>query len=149
MCQAIRFTIHNQSITVNFADPNPCVPVLMRNGNLQIIPWGNPSKIHSFFPPGSTVHINDLRLDKLRYFHPRAVSILCQAYMLLDENNHERWFDLETQNKHGLKAITTRVNDKDRVYIVVRSAELLDHGGFNQWPIPTFINDKTHIKDRK
>lgn len=149
MCQAIRFTIHNQSITVNFADPNPCVPILMRNGNLQIAPWGNPSKIHSFFPPGSTVHINDLRLNKLRHHQPRTVAIICDAYMLLDENNNENWFELDGKSKHGLKATTATVNDKDRVYVVVRSPELLDQEGFKEWPLPTFVRDKTHIKDKK
>ena len=69
--------------------------------------------------------------------------------MLLDENNNEKWFDLEGKGKHGLKATIATVNDKDRVFVIVRSSELLDQEGIEEWPFPTFISDKTHVKDRK
>ncbi|MBN46283.1 MULTISPECIES: hypothetical protein [unclassified Methylophaga] len=149
MCQAIRFTIHNQSITVNFTDPNPCVPILMRNGNLQIMPWGNPSEIHSFYPPGATIHIDELRMNKFRHHHPRSVSISCNAYMLIDEKNQHRWFELDGKSQQGLKAVTATVIDKDRIYILMRTSELLDQEGFKEWPVPTFLGGYVHPKNRK
>ncbi len=76
MCQAIRFTINDHLITVKLTDSNPCVPVIMRSGNIMLMPWGNPSGLIPLFPPGGTLHRDHVIQGKWKAFEPKPIKIL-------------------------------------------------------------------------
>jgi len=40
MCGGVRYTIKNETLRVFFPNPNAKLPIVMRDGNVSLVPWG-------------------------------------------------------------------------------------------------------------
>lgn len=132
MCQAIKFSINNQTIIFSYQDPNPCLPLLTASGHIKIIPWG---RVDSSRPPpyplGKTAFISDVR-SKWKHFQPRSARIICEAFLMRDSSGKEIWYEI----KQGyIAGVVTTAFDDHRAYILMRQRELIDPQGHPEWPI--------------
>jgi hypothetical protein len=149
MCQAIRFTINDHLITVKLTDSNPCVPVIMRSGNIMLMPWGNPSGLIPLFPPGGTLHRDHVIQGKWKAFEPKPIKILCQSYMLTDSSGNECWINCTDKNQLGIKGATATVWKSERAYILIRQPEILDPIEHTGWPIQIGFSNYINPKNSK
>ena len=134
MCQAIKFTINHHPILFRFSDSDPCLPILMRNGNIIILPWGNKGESLGLYPIGATAHIAHIRSVKWQPHRPRSIRIACESFMLLDKEGDEHWFDNQTSNPYIRGIVATEPLD-DKVYILMRNRDLLEPDISHEWPV--------------
>ena len=133
MCQAIKFHINDHLITFRFTDLKACLPVRMQNGNIMLVPWGRKEPGHPSYPIGNTAHLDRVRAQQWRHYWPKFVQIACEAYLLMNKEGQEQWYDLKpVQYIKGL--VATAFGD-DRVYILMRNPEILDPEGHTEWPV--------------
>lgn len=135
MCQAIRFTINDHLITVKLTDSNPCVPVIMRSGNIMLMPWGNPDGHIPLYPRDGVLYRDHVLQGKWKAYIPKPIKILCQAYMLLDASGQERWFESTEKHQTCIKGVVASVWGKERAYVLMRQPDLMDRKGFSEWPV--------------
>ena len=132
MFLAIRFKINGHNIIFSILDPEPCLPLVMTNGHIKIIPWG---KVEGSgpppYPPGKTAFIGDVR-SKWKHYQPRSVRIGCEAFLMRDSSGLEKWYEIKTGYIAGVVATAF---DDHRAYILMRQRELIDPNGHPEWPI--------------
>ncbi|HEC75295.1 MAG TPA: hypothetical protein ENI26_13140 [Methylophaga aminisulfidivorans] len=134
MCQAIKFTINNHPILFCFSDNNPCLPVLTRNGNIVILPWGNQSQTLGLYPEGATAHIVHVQSDKWKSHQPKSVRIACEAFMMVDQEGNEHWFDTQKSNQY-IRGVVATQPLADKVYVLMRNRDLLEPDISHEWPV--------------
>lgn len=134
MCQAIKFTINNHPILFRFSDKNPCLPALTRNGNIVILPWGNQNETLGLYPIGATAHIAHIRSDKWMSHRPKSVRIACEAFMMMDKEGNEHWFDTQKSNPY-IRGVVATQPLADKVYVLMRNRDLLEPDISHEWPV--------------
>lgn len=134
MCLAIKFTINAHPIIFRFRDNYPCLPVLTRNGNIVILPWGNQSETLGIYPIGATAHIAHVSSEKWKSHRPKPIRIACESFMLMDKVGTEHWFDTQRGN-HYIRGVAATAPLSDKVYILMRNRDLLEPDISHEWPV--------------
>ena len=81
MCGGVRYTIKKQTVRVYFPNPQAQLPILMKDGNISLLPWGRRKEQEGNLPLGGWARLDSINAGKWEYVHPIPVKIAVDAFM--------------------------------------------------------------------
>jgi len=122
MCGGVEYTWENQTIRTYFPNPNAKLPVLRKDGELELVTWGRRNEENT--PQSEGFPINGwIRYETYlnpesswRKFRHKEVKILVPHFMEKDESGKSHWFSL--QNQEYIRGILIVLNGLWRVYVL-------------------------------
>lgn len=86
MCGGVRYTINNETVRVYFPNPQAQLPILMKDGNISLLPWGRRKEQEGKLPLGGWARLDSINAGKWEYVQPTPVKIAVDAFMEKDHN---------------------------------------------------------------
>ena len=132
MCGGVRYTIKKEIVRVFFPNPNAKLPIIMRDGNVSLLPWGRRKEQTGNLPLGGWARLESIDAGKWDYLRPRPVKIAVDAFMEKDHNKDSHWCDMESGTFiQGLYAFK---NNEARIYVVTVEPDPLKKQIHDRWP---------------
>lgn len=79
MCGGIRYPIKKETLKVYFPNPYAQLPILMKDGNVSLLPWGRRKEQEGNLPLGGWARLDSINAGKWEYVHPSPVKIAVDA----------------------------------------------------------------------
>jgi len=131
MCGGVYFIHNGVDQRVYFPNPTATLPVVLKNKEQELIPWGRREKQAGKLPLGGWARLDSVYAGKWDRYHPKPVKIQVKQFMEKDHEGNSHWFDvLEGQYIQGLIA---KMDNERRVYVVTVTPELPE-AIHNRWP---------------
>jgi len=132
MCGGVRYKIEKEAIRVFFPNPKAKLPVVMKDGNVILLPWGRRKEQEGKLPPGGWARLESINAGKWNCFHPRPVKIAVDAFMEKDHEKNSHWFDMEPDT--FIQGLYATVDDEARIYVVTIEPNPLKRQIHDRWP---------------
>jgi len=131
MCGGVYYTHNGADTRVYFPNPTATLPVTLKNGEQELIPWGRREKQKGKLPLGGWARLESVHAGTWDKYFPKPVKIKVKQFMEKDIEGHSHWFDiLEGQYIQGLIA---RSDNEQRIYVVTVTPEFPE-AVHNRWP---------------
>lgn len=134
MAEAVIFTFQNKIYTVYFKQPKAMLPVKLKNGECQLVPWGRRENENSEMPLGGWARLASIKSEKDQKWHlyqPKPVKIFIDKFMEKDFEGSPRWYEV-TKGK-CLQGLLAQQENEFRLYIVTIEPEDLMNCHY-RWP---------------
>jgi len=128
MCGGVRYN----SVKVYFPNPNAQLPILMKDGNISLLPWGRRKEQEGNLPLGGWARLDSINKGKWNNVQPTPVKIAVDAFMEKDHNKNSHWFDLE--EGQFIQGLVAHYNDEKRIYVVTVEPDALTRQIHDRWP---------------
>jgi hypothetical protein len=127
MCLGVEYYENGERVVVLFGRANARLPVRTRNGRVVMVKWGTrtadlgvedesgPGHIKTW-PGGAWAWLGDVRAGKWDKLTPKPVKIIATRFMVLDEQQVQRWFPLP--RRCHLQGLLADAGRERRVYVV-------------------------------
>lgn len=132
MCGGVRYIFKNETVCVFFPNPYAQLPILMKDGNISLLPWGRRKEQEGNLPLGGWARLDSINAGKWEYVHPQPVKIAVDAFMEKDQNKDSQWFDLEEDQ--FIQGLVAHYNDEKRIYVVTVEPDPLTRQIHDRWP---------------
>lgn len=122
MCGGVEFEWHNEKVRTFFPNPNAKLPVIRKDGELELVSWGrrndeNTPDAEGFPVNGWARYETFLNPESSwRKFRHKEVKIAVPLFMEKDENGKSHWFRLE-KNEY-IRGLLLIINGRWRVYVL-------------------------------
>ena len=135
MCVAVRYQFKGVEKTSSFPDPDPQLPILLKGGGINLLPWGRkPENIITIMPPTGWARLEKIKEGAWDRWNPKPVKIPATSFMERDRDGRPHWFDLDRgQFIQGLLAYSQGDNEY-RVYVVTVAPEGALSAIHDRWP---------------
>ena len=138
MCGGVQFDYNGQTIQTYFPNPKARLPVITRQGERILVPWGRRETQPGLAPLGGWARRESIHQGAWQRFQPRPVKIVIDAFMEKDIKGNSYRYSLEpSQFIQGLIATDSAFI---RLYVVTEESNQSHHIN-NRWP--RLITDKT------
>ena len=97
-------------------DPEVKLPVVMKNGSLTWLRWGERHGVQSPFFQGPCARLESIKERKWARFNPRAVKIPIDRYMERDQKGAPYWVKPDAGS--FLQGLVASWGEEQRVYVV-------------------------------
>ncbi len=133
MCGGVKYKHEGEIITTYFPNPKAALPVIVKTGGHELLPWGRREEQPGALPPGGWARLDSVQSGKWERYHPVPVRLDVESFMEKDHAGKSHWYRLETgQWIQGL--IATRDAER-RVYVVtIVPTEDAQRAIHNRWP---------------
>jgi hypothetical protein len=131
MCLAVQFEFSGKDYTPYFPNPYATLPVLMKNGEVQLMPWGRRQSQAGNLPLGGWARLESIKKGVWQKYFAQPVKIPLLKFAEKDIEGKTHWFPLASgQFIQGLRAC---YDDEVRLYIVTVTPE--DNNAIHdRWP---------------
>ena len=123
MCGGARYTTNKETVRVFFPNPQAKLPILMRDGNISLMPWGRRKEQEGNLPLGGWARLDSINSGKWKYVRPTPVKIIVDAFMEKDHNKDSHWFTLE--EGQFIQGLVAHYNNEQRIYVVTVEPDAL------------------------
>ena len=131
MCVAVRFVFDEKPRQVRFTQARARLPVLTRNWQVRLLPWGRRQQETSSLPLGGWARLQTIQSGRWDAWLPRPVKLPVDAFMETDMTGRGHWFPV-TRGQY-IQGLVAKQSGEQRVYVVT-----LDVGPedvyFERWP---------------
>ncbi len=131
MCGGAQFHIDGQTIKTYFPNPKARLPVLTRNGEQILVPWGRRENQPGHAPQGGWARLESIKSGIWQRFKPRPVKIIVAAFMEKDSTGDSHWFELDRQQ--FIQGLITTDGSFKRLYVVTEDNPVSCHKS-GRWP---------------
>lgn len=132
MCGGAEFLVKNEIVKVFFPNPKATLPVVMKNGEPELIPWGRRQDQPGSLPLGGWARLDSIRAGKWNYLNPKPVKLAIHSFMEKDKDKNSHWFDL--QEHEFLQGLFVFNQQEQRVYVVTTEAPEETRDIHLRWP---------------
>ena len=132
MCDGVRYTIKKETLRVFFPNPNAKLPILMKDGNVSLLPWGRRKEQDGELPLGGWARLESIESGKWQYLQPIPVKIAVEAFMEKDHNKDSHWFDMEPGT--FIQGLYACKGNEARIYVVTVEPYALKRQIHDRWP---------------
>ena len=132
MCGGVRYTIKKETLRVYFPNPHAQLPILMKDGNISLLPWGRRKEQEGNLPLGGWARLDSINTGKWEYVRPTPVKIKVDAFMEKDHNKDSHWFKLE--EGQFIQGLVAHYHDERRIYVVTVEPDPLTRQIHDRWP---------------
>jgi hypothetical protein len=130
MCHKVIFN-HNQSDhQISFEQPNAQLPILLRNGQTLLLPWGRRQHNPGSLPLGGLVQLDEIYLGKWDIFFPIPIKLPIKAFLVRNVEDQAKWFHLPSDK--WIQGLIAREKAEKRVYMVTLTPT--EDSIFPRWP---------------
>ncbi len=131
MCAGIYYLYRDQEYRYYFSNPAATLPVKMKPGNFEILPWGRRREQRGQLPLGGWARLDAIYSGRWDRWQPLAVKIPLHSFMEKDISGNSQWFDI-TRGK-WIQGLIAHANNERKIYIVTITPELED-AAYQRWP---------------
>jgi len=75
MCGGVRYNINQESVRVYFPNPQAQLPVIMKDGNISLLPWGRRKEQEGKLPLGGWARLDSIYAGKWNSVQPQPVKM--------------------------------------------------------------------------
>lgn len=112
MCSGIEY----QGEMHLWRDPDVQLPVMMKDGTISWLRWGERHGVQSPFFQGPCARLESIKERKWEKFQPRAVKIPIDRYMERDQKGAPYWVKVEAGSY--LQGLLATWGETQRIYVV-------------------------------
>lgn len=131
MCAGIYFQHHNELIRIYFQNPKAVLPVVTKNSDITLLPWGRRKHQAGHLPLGGWAWLDAIYQGRWDAWRPVPVKLAIQRFMEKDLENNAHWYDLA--KGQYIQGLVARHQHEQRLYVVLVMPELED-AIHNRWP---------------
>ncbi len=131
MCGGVYYLIEGQEVRTYFPNPKAQLPVKMRHGGVELLPWGRRKNQAGKLPLGGWARLDSIHGGRWDRFFPKPVKLMISQFMEKDIEGNSHWYDL-TPGK-WVQGLVARWDNERRVYVVTITPEHED-AVHERWP---------------
>ncbi len=131
MSSGVLFTYEDNDQRVYFHNPIATLPVITKQDELIMIPWGRRQKQKGSLPLGGWARLEGIYKGQWDKWQPQPVKIPVKAFMEKSHDGTNHWFDLV--KGQCLQGLVARNQYEQRVYIVTIEPEQ-ENAWYYRWP---------------
>ena len=134
MAETVIFQHLGKTVTVSFKQRNACLPVLMKNGQCQLVKWGKREGENCELPNGGWAKLYQIKNEQHSVWHlykARPVKIVVQKFAEVDFEGKLRWYEI-IKGRYIQGVVINEGNDY-RVYIVTIDPKEAESNHY-RWP---------------
>ncbi|MDP1539266.1 MAG: hypothetical protein Q8K94_08865 [Moraxellaceae bacterium] len=113
-------------------DVDVTLPVLMKDGSIRWLKWGERHGVQSAFVQGPCARLDSIQAGKWQRFNPMPVKIPITRYMERNQKCAPYWVKVE--DGQYLQGLVATVNGEQRVYVVTVDAPQAFRHVQDRWP---------------
>lgn len=133
MCGGVKFKHEGQVITAYFPNPKAMLPVALKSGGHELLPWGRREGQPGALPRGGWARLDSIKAGKWNRYSPTPVHLDVDAFMEKDASGKSHWYDLEQGS--WIQGLVAAQGDEQRVYVVtIVPKEASQRAVHNRWP---------------
>ena len=124
MCGGVHFDYQGEVYKSFFPNPYANLPVIKRDGVIELLPWGRRKEQPGNLPLGGWARLDSIYGGRWDKYFPVSVKIPVLRFMEKDYEGRSHWYDLiETKCLQGLIA---KDGNETRIYVVTIEATFPD-----------------------
>ena len=131
MCAGVYYTIDGADVRLYFPNPKAQLPVRMRDGHAELLPWGRRHEQDGELPLGGWARLDGIYAGRWDRWMPVPVKLPVKSFMEKDFEGHSHWYDLT--KGQWIQGLVARERHERRVYVVTVEPELPDTP-HERWP---------------
>lgn len=131
MCGGVYYTLQGQEIRAYFPNPAAQLPVMRRNREVMLLPWGRRQKQQGALPLGGWARLDSIYAGRWDKWFPKAVKLPIASFMEKDIEGNSHWFDLT--KGQWIQGLIARHGSEQRIYIVTITPEM-ESAVHARWP---------------
>lgn len=120
MCEAVRYFLEGELLSVTYSQASAKLPVLLRDGTITLLPWGRRKTQGGLLPVGGVIHIDVIYSGRWDKYFPKPIKIPYTAYMLRDFEGRLKWYENLVPKTNFIQGLLAKEGNERRVYIVTR-----------------------------
>jgi len=132
MCGGAYFQYGDEFMRMYFPNPKAMLPVLKKDGSIELLPWGRRQKQPGFLPVTGWAKIESIYGGVWERYFPKPVKIPLLAFMEKDFEGNSHWYDL--QKGQFIQGLVAKEGNERRVYVVTLEPEPEDAQIHSRWP---------------
>ena len=131
MCGGVFYNHNGQDIRVYFPNPRATLPVMTKNHEVELLPWGRRKEQAGQLPMGGWARLDSIYQGRWDKWFPVPVKLPVKQFMEKDIQGNSHWFDLTPGQ--FIQGLIARDKYEQRVYVVTITPELND-AVHDRWP---------------
>ncbi len=131
MCGGVMYSYEDDVLTVYFPNPKAVLPVLKRDGDIELLPWGRRQQQAGFLPMGGWARLESIHQGKWDKYFPTPVKIPLLKFMEKDLEGTSHWFDV--MSGQYVQGLIAHNQTEQRLYVVTIAPDKED-AIFHRWP---------------
>jgi len=131
MCGGVYYYHNNQDVRVYFPNPKATLPVITKNKEIELLPWGRRKEQQGHLPMGGWARLDSIYSGRWDKWFPIPVKIPVKQFMEKDIEGNSHWFDLT--NGQYIQGLVARDKYERRIYVVTVTPELSE-AVHDRWP---------------
>jgi len=131
MCGGVFYTLGGQEYRVYFPNPKATLPVKMKTGAIEQLPWGRRKQQHGELPMGGWARLDSIYAGRWDRWQPQPVKLLISSFMEKDIERNSHWYDISAGK--FIQGLVARFSHEQRVYVVTVEPEMAE-AVHDRWP---------------
>lgn len=131
MCGGVYYIHKNQESRIYFPNPKAVLPVIEKDKNIVLLPWGRRKEQKGNLPMGGWARLDSIYAGRWDKWFPIPVKLPVTQFMEKDIQGNSHWFDI-TKGQF-IQGLIARDKYEQRVYVVTIAPELED-ATHERWP---------------
>ncbi len=131
MCGGVKYIEDHQEKTVYFPNPFAKLPIVKKDGSLELLPWGRRKHQSGNLPLGGWARLESIQQHRWDKYFPKPIKIKVDEFMEKDIEGISHWFPIvKGQYIQGLLATYDK---EQRVYVVTVTPQQ-ENAIHDRWP---------------
>jgi len=131
MCGGVEYIYQGEKRRVYFPNPNAHLPVRLKNGEIEYLPWGRRKQQLGQLPMGGWARHDSIKHGVWDKWFPKAVKIIVDQFMEKDMESNSHWFELP--RGQWIQGLLARNGNEQRVYVVTITP-VMEDAVHDRWP---------------
>jgi len=116
MCGGVYYEMGSQEVRLFFPNPQAQLPVLLRSGELTLLPWGRRNNQAGNLPLGGWSRLESIYSGRWDRWFPTPVKLPILHFMEKDFEDIPHWYELT--KGQWIQGLIARDKHERRIYIV-------------------------------
>ena len=131
MCGGVYYSHNGQDVRVYFPNPKATLPVITKNKEIELLPWGRRKEQAGHLPLGGWARLDSIYAGRWDKWFPVPVKLPIKQFMEKDIQGNSHWFDITAGQ--FIQGLIARDQHEQRVYVVTITPEF-DDAVHERWP---------------
>jgi hypothetical protein len=133
MCGGAKYRHDGQTVTTYFPNPKAALPVILKTGGHELLPWGRRESQEGRLPRGGWARLDSIQGGKWGRYDPHPVRLAIEEFMEKDRSGRSHWYALA--EGEFIQGLVASWDDERRVYVVtVVPQEPAQRAIHDRWP---------------
>ena len=132
MCGGVHFEYEGEILKSFFPNPHAQLPLLKRDGQIMLLPWGRREKQNGNLPITGWPRLDSIYAGRWDKYFPTPVRIPVLRFMEKNYEGVSKWYDLLPSN--CIQGLVAKEGNEMRVYVVTVEPALAERDFHDRMP---------------